>query len=382
MANLQTEFSLEDIKIARDVLNTYPCGLSRVALNCPDQVECIGLSKITGYHQTGMATVTYRTLKLQYALEVWFRVVAISQCNPGPLVHYWWLNWEDCNNGFRTLVYNESVKYYDVDHENLIAEFLELLRVVADSGEIKVHEYCRSSLNTKLNDLSDSCKPSFEVVADGATAGEVYNRIGHIADYNYDTTDVSYTWNDIKDYFSVLTLNQLRLVNQDCLHKQSLWDKVLFQGASNCDIAMMQYAIDNGANIQSLSSFGESALVGAISNARYQESDCDAARIIAAIDFLLSNGADINAFGVNGIPPLMEAYYANSPDLVRFLINRGANVNFNCDLMDYPHWPTIKQVKSSLLYDIETSLNDECTPETYEIEKMVIEAGGQSTISD
>lgn len=379
MANLQTEFSLEDIEIARDVLNTYPCGLSRVALNAPDQVTRISSSCITCNHETNTASITYRTLKMQYALEVWLRAVSISQRNHGPLVYYWWLKWVNHPNGFGTLIYDESIKLNEVEQENLISGFLDLLRMVADSGEIKVHEFCHSGLKTDINNFSCICRPCYEVVADGATAHEVYNRISHIADYNYNTTDVNYTWDDIKEFFSVLTLNQLRLANAHRLHTQTLWDMVLFQGASNCNISMMQYAIDNGANTLSLDSSGESALVSAINNARVQDSDCDTAKIIKTIDFLLSNGADIDAFGADGIPPMMEAYYANSPDLVRCLIERGANVNFNCYLMDCQYWPTLKQIKSSLLYDIENSYDD-CTPETNEIERIVREAGGQCFI--
>ena len=145
MATLQTEFSLEDIKIARDVIKTYPCGMSRVALNAPGQGCCIGSSNsVSKDYKTGYEKITYRTLKMQYAIEVWHRAVSISKINPGPLLYYWWLNWIDNSNGFRSIVYSESLKYYNVDQTKLITDFVEQLRQIANSGKIKVHEYWRS----------------------------------------------------------------------------------------------------------------------------------------------------------------------------------------------------------------------------------------------
>lgn len=42
LLNFQQEFTLEDIKIARDVIRTYDCGMSRIALRAPDQRCLVG----------------------------------------------------------------------------------------------------------------------------------------------------------------------------------------------------------------------------------------------------------------------------------------------------------------------------------------------------
>ena len=370
MANLQTEFSLEDIEIARNVRSTLHCGLCRIALNAPDQVFRVGTSDITGKYETGMARITYRTLKLQYAINVWHHAIVISHKNPGPLVDLCWLNWENRPNGYRVLVYGKYLQSNEEAQQHLIDEFLSLLQQVADSGDITVHEYCFSDLNT-------SCEPFYDVVVDGSTAHDICDRIGPIADYSYNKADVSYSWEDIKDFFIVLTLNQLRLVNRGGLHEQSLWDEVMFKGASDCNIPMIQYALDHGANIQSFDTLSESALTRALDEAQYPEEDYDIDKVKETIDFLLSKGADIDAFGCDGTPPLMAAYYARSPELVKFLIDRGANVNFNCYLLDNQYWPHLKQIKSTLLDSIDELLCEDYIPEVIEIEKMVKAAGGE-----
>ena len=375
MATLQSEFSLVDIEIVREVIATYNCGPSRVALKAPDQTFAVHTHTTTSKYGRESATIIYRTLKLQYAIEVWFRAVTISEINPGRLIYYWWLKWKDGSNGFRSIEVSDSLKYYDVSQEQLINGFMKLLRDVANSGEIKVNEYCHSKPYIPYEDYLDVPKPTYEVVADAPTANAVKVKVGKIADYDYSHDRLSFTWDEIKDFFCILTLNQLRLVNHKGLHTQSFWDKVLFQGASSYNISMMQYAIENGANLQSFDSGGESVLVSAIQNARYPDQGCDTAKIIETLDFLLSQGADIDAFGYDGIPPLMSAYYASSVEIVKYLLERGANVNFNCYLMDGGYWPRVKLVKSSIIEDIENSYYDS-SPEDIEIAKLIENAGG------
>ena len=49
------------------------------------------------------------------------------------------------------------------------------------------------------------------------------------------------------------------------------------------------------------------------------------------VKILLEAGADVNARGDNGVPPLFNAVIGGNPKVVELLINYGANVNLKND---------------------------------------------------
>jgi ankyrin repeat protein len=76
--------------------------------------------------------------------------------------------------------------------------------------------------------------------------------------------------------------------------------------------------VARGADVKARSKRGETALA-----------DAAARGDIAAVRLLLDKGADVNAVDYRGYTPLMHAtqYDRDSPELVRLLLSRGANVN-------------------------------------------------------
>lgn len=73
LKNFQEEFSREDIRIARDVLETNDYSiLSRICLNAPTQIHrCHSTFLLGSEHQP----VRSKTLKFEYALQVWIKAI-------------------------------------------------------------------------------------------------------------------------------------------------------------------------------------------------------------------------------------------------------------------------------------------------------------------
>ena len=95
--------------------------------------------------------------------------------------------------------------------------------------------------------------------------------------------------------------------------------------------------------------------------------------ILEIDDFLLENGADINLFGNGGIPPIVAAYYTHTPELVEYLLQKGANPNVNC----YKDDPIEKDYCCTILSCINELLNEEYDDKTKEIERIVKQYGGR-----
>ena len=52
------------------------------------------------------------------------------------------------------------------------------------------------------------------------------------------------------------------------------------------------------------------------------------------ISYLLEQGADIDLFGYGGSHPLTQCYFSDSLSLMKFLLKKGANPNYNEYLTD------------------------------------------------
>ena len=93
------------------------------------------------------------------------------------------------------------------------------------------------------------------------------------------------------------------------------------------------------------------------------------------VAYLLEHGADIDLFGYNGMQPLCEAYYNSDVELVRFLLEKGANPNYHSYLTDC-FWDRNKGISCTALHCIYDEI-DPLTPEQKEIEKFLYQYGGR-----
>ena len=376
-----------------DVQATYPCTLSRIALCAPDQHYVVGASL---FEKSGMGTFDVLTLKLKYAVEVWCKVACIMDDNPSNELYYWWLHFKDNNTSFRHLEYS---KFYrdDVTVDWLLKRFWELLEKEANSGEIIVCE--GKSLRDPKPDKWLFRQPGIycDVVIDADNGREGFDRIYHrknneksLPEWTPDTTPRSFRWEEIKGFFVELTLDQLRLVLYKHMHKHSKLDDALFLACEELDIEAIQFCLDKGANINAINEYGDTPLNYAISSQyghfikmdeKYTREEEDALREKGmalsrkVVAYLLEHGADIDLYGYDGMQPLCEAYYNGDVELVRFLLEKGANPNYHSYLTD-SFWDQNKGISCTPLHCIYDEI-DPLTPEQKEIEKLLYQYGGR-----
>ena len=389
--NFQEEFSIEDIDIARDVKRTYDCGMSRIALKAPEQIFRV-YRNITKEPDSVSATIRAITLKLYYAIQVWCKASLISTKNPSNLLYYWWLHWKSDEGPFNKLEYYKF--YRDITVDQLLHSFWELLEQIANSGEIQVSEEYWINCEGEGN---HGPKVICDLIVDADSGLEISNKVKNIYTYQYNKVPRTYKWEEIKGFFYDMTLDQLRLTMPSNLHNHKEIDDVLLKACADWDAEMIKLALKRGANINCLDKWGQSVLQktvgyykdhGIYFDKEYTEEERKSIeadnekKCKEIVELLLSCGADINLFGYDGMTPLTCAYYQRSPEMIKFLLERGASPNTNCYLTDIEYWPKLKNVRSTILDIIDELLYEEYDNVEREMESLIHDAGGRRFVWD
>lgn len=384
--NFQEEFSVQDIEIVRDITATHDCGMSRIALKAPEQIYRIHRSLMKG-PDSASATILATTLKLHYAIQVWCKAALISAHKTNKMFHYWQIYWKSSDGPFNRLEYQDFDQ--NITIEQLLQWFWDLLEIIADSGEIKVSEgYHIDCEGVEYEGPNVLCK----LILDAETGQEIVQKVTDVFTHPYNKMPKTFKWKEIKDFFYEMSLDQMRLTMPEKLHNHSALDDVLLTACSEWDVEKIKLSINRGANINCLNQCGDSVLRMAVDmykdhnmlpDKKYTEEETkkieseNEKKCKEIIELLLSYGADINLFGFNGEPPLMWIFCEKSPEMTKFLLERGASPNVNCDLTNSEDWPVHKNVRSSVLYAIDHFLYGYYNYKDYEIETIIREAGGR-----
>ena len=340
--NFQDLYSFEDYKRAYEAQETFCCGLSPICLSAPKHHDSVH-TDVTGDESADTALVTIRTLKLAYATQVWTRAMLVSSGNDDALYGYWSLHYRDNETSFRELAYVDLPD--GVTPEVLASYFWDLLETIANSGSVKVCEGY-SLINKGLDGLGITESPliAFDVVLDRDEAKGCFDEISDVMGYPYNREPRSYRWEEIRDLFTELSLKQLSLMNLELLHKHTDIDEDLFRACNALDIQGVKFAISRGANVNALDKKGESALQKAVEDFSFygieidkRYSDEERTRITDAayersrtiVDLLVSHGADVDLFGVEGRQPITCAYFEHSPTMIKHLLELGSDPNYN-----------------------------------------------------
>ena len=385
--NFQDLYSFQDYKLVKECQQTFSCGFSPICLWAPLQHAEVnkGVLKEKDSHS---ALLSIRTLKLEYAIQVWIKAALISADNPGPLLYYWWLHYEDNGTAFREVRYSKN--WWGATPENMNKGFWDLLEKIADSGEIFVHE--GFSYNNKTGYLINEPDINFKVVLDLDNAKDAYKIIDDVFTHPYDLTPRTFNWSEIKNFFIQLSLKQLSLVDEERLHKHSRIDEILYTACDNLDFEAVKTAIRMGADVNSLDKRGESALShaveyfndhGKIMDRKYSEEEELAIekenyiKCVQIIDYLLDLGADIDLFGVDGMQPVTHAYYTHSVEMVKHLLEKGADPNYNSYRCDDLWGYSDDSHKCTILEVIGNDLSEEYDDQEKEMESLVRQYGGR-----
>ena len=186
--NFQDEFTFDDILIADDVMTTHDCGMSRIALCAPDQINPVGPKLVKeGYH--GCLSVI--TLRLHYAIQVWCRASIISAASHNGFEKYWWLDWVPGKGGFNNLENTDTSK--KMSEKQMLQRFWKLLEKIANSGEVQVTE------GYWVNGEGEGmCGPRVtgNVIVDAKTADEI--QVDDVQTYPYFKQMRTFKWNERK----------------------------------------------------------------------------------------------------------------------------------------------------------------------------------------
>lgn len=391
--NFQDLFSLEDILLAQRVNRTHQTGLSRIVICAPDQRYDIHAPLFPNASST---TLRYLTLKLKYAMDVWTKAVLVSRNNPGELLYYWWIHWKENETSFNHLEYSNF--YRDITIDDLLSKFWALLKSIADSGDIKVSEGLDMQTKTSSWACDSEPKVTCEIVVDKESGREVYDTVSGkwpekkvVYDYPFDKTPRTFKWDEIKNMFIQLTLDQLRLVQGEKMHKCHAIDKELFAACNRMDLDGVKRAIELGANVNALNDSGECPITETIQysadhfrewNKKYTDEEYEEhkrmvlERTTAIVELLLEHGADIDLFGYDGLQPLVTAYLDSNVEMTKFLLEHGANPNYNSYLTDITPEEQKASISSTSLCYIYDEIED-YTPEQLAIEKLLYKYGGR-----
>ena len=387
--NFQDIYNLEDIYPVH--IPTHNTGYFPITLCAGKDRYAIGNTYRLGCFDMSNTSETIYTLRYYYATQVWNTAIAIAsdQLAGNPLLHIL-PHWENRDDSFRKLVNHKEYSPL------LVSKLWELFENVANSGNITVCEGYHVENRTKgywgaPGKCHEEMKSKFHILivldTDTAEIGKK-NIEDKVWTYEYDKTSKSFTWDEIKEFFYEVSLEQRELMNHDWMHRNEEKDEALFHACQNHDLDGVKAAIKNGANVNALTRGGESPLQHVVDCFRchgmlidkhyteeetvqiYHENFLVAKEIV---DYLLDNGADINLFGYDGLSPLVCAYYEHSVEMLGYLLERGADPNVNCYLTDGPYDGTC----STILNLINGDLSEEYDDTEREIERLVKSYGGR-----
>ena len=384
-------FSRDEFRMIDEIKRTYDCGYIPVCFNATDHV-------LPWCSSRGLVERTM-SLKFYYATQVWCTAVAMLKEKHSYRADTLFGKpvWKRGNEPFMFLDFERESGGLSFDEA--VKAFFGELENVADSGKIKVSEGVRCYANFKKDFLDKSgcefmTETKREFIIDDY---ELINRDrGHhldLSEYKYNPNVQSYKWDGIRDFFVQLTPRQLSLRHYrhmtPVIAKDSAESK-LFNACSALDLEGVKSALTAGANPNALSG-GESPITACIyavnKNANcicYSPENDEKTKPLVLkaekiIDFLLANGADIDFFGADGCYPMQESFYAASLEIMKFLLERGANPNHHAFLTDsYCSWYESSSVLSTVITDI--CLEDPVPSELEEMEKILLEAGAKRFI--
>jgi hypothetical protein len=300
-----------------------------------------------------------KTLKLEFAMQVWEIAQAMT-------IHKYWHylkhDWIKGNDPIKELVLTgeqrqEAEKYF----QQKLMEICQDEKLMVSEGA--TFRGCKDDLYRPDKLILDVCLNENELTKE-ITDKIHYQFSRNEKHYPLDQKNIRFTYEDIKDYFVYLDVHLLSLLNaEDGVKDITAAEKALLDSAERLNLDGILKAVSDGANINAIDDMGETAITKVIRASRYdfhpladkeafekfqrETPEFTNEEKIMVAQKLLDMGADINFFGPSGINGLLETTYNHNPVLMKFLLDKGANPNFNYHPEDGMEW-----IKSDPLYNV------------------------------
>lgn len=328
--NISDIYSYQDCLRNADI-RTYSCGYFPIAINRPREISRV--SELRKDRLPFKASILRHivSLKLQYAIQLLLMTIAMYK---EKFSSSFSMKWIPLNESFNRLVYTKESTNTEIDC------FYEMMETLCKSRVLKVSEgYCVSS-SYGISLAPPIPDPTVNFVIDT----DDVNKVSHFEDLfdtnRYKQKEVFYDWEEIKEYFVTLSLKDIELLHGDKVNRSTDKDKSLFKACENLDLTGIENAIREGANVLALNEEGESPLCTCVEALLYLSLDEDDWKTYIpamknCVDLLLRQGADINLYGFGACcSPLCESEYIEDASIMEFLLDRGANPNYNTDYID------------------------------------------------
>ncbi|BEU88232.1 hypothetical protein TAMA11512_16960 [Selenomonas sp. TAMA-11512] len=343
--NISNLYSVNDCLRNADI-RTYNCGYLPIAISRPG--ETIKIYGLTHDDFPFDASILNRviSLKLYYAMQVMVMSLGVLKRKYSSAFD---LKWVPINDSFNKLVYKNG------NSDDAIAALYEIMKSIAESGIIKVSEGYTVSTEYQIKelifieDLSFGMTPDpvVNIIIDTDDVEKVYKAHNLLNQSRCKLKDISYGWDDIKDYFTILSLKDMELLHGKKINRFTEKDVPLFDACANLDINVIRNAIQEGASVLAINQNGETPLCKCVEAVKYHcldEIDSEKSmdmwkkkisRMKECVDYLLQHGADINLYGFGCLcTPLCESAYIPDARVMEFLLSRGADPNFNTNFDD------------------------------------------------
>lgn len=317
-----------------------------------------------------------RNLKLDFAIQVWEIAQDLTKKKYFDYLEYKWLK---SNDPIKELVLiSENRKKAESYFYQMLKEVCKDTKIVSSERVVfKRHEH----IGYNSNDLQLEVSLNEDKITD-EIKDKVYKQFSKGENhYLFDLKNQRFPFEEIKEYFVYCDSRLLGLLNAtDGVNEITETEKSLFIAAENSNLEGVIIAVNQGANINAIDSDGETAFTKVFRN--FNDKFCDTElsgkeaftmQTIFIAQKMLELGADINFFGYGGVNALQFTAYAHNPTLMKFLLDNGANPNFNYFPEDGQVYITSSAL-DTILSDFNTCEDDDILNQC---ETLLINAGAK-----
>ena len=340
--NISDIYSVNDCLRNADI-RTYNCGYFPVAISRPkESIRIYGQTHDELPFDTSILN-QITSLKLYYAMQLIVMSLGVIKSKYSLAFD---VKWVPINSSFNKLIYKNGTPNDAID------SLYETMASIAESGIIRVSEGYSVSTEYQITDstfidgpsLSMTPAPVLNIIIDTDDVKKDYRAHDLLSWNRYKRKDISYGWDEIKDYFTTLSLKDMELLHGEKINRFTEKDISLFRACDNLDIDDIRIAIEAGADVLAIDQDGGTPVykcVEAVADDYLDE--CDPRKSMdnverkisqmkKCVDYLLDHGADINLYGFGCLcTPLCESVYIPDARVMEFLLSRGADPNYNTD---------------------------------------------------